>query len=121
MGIPVFTEFPCLKIFPLHNFQKCDCILAYLHTSPYLWYWIVVTIDKSYSARSKDDLPEMKDDLPEMKDDFIWLLEAKVEEVFHLNGTFSELQWLSRSPHLKFGPFWSIKLFGVVLQSSIGP
>ena len=81
----------------------------------------VTGVHKSYSTRSKDDLPEMKDDLPEMKDDLIWLLEAKVEEVFHLNGTFSESQSFSRSPHLKFGQFWSIKLIGVVLQSGIGP
>ena len=27
----MYTEFPCLKIFPLHNFQKrdCPCILAH--------------------------------------------------------------------------------------------
>ena len=70
---------------------------------------------------SKDDLPAMKDDLPEMKDDLIWLMEAKVEEIFHLNGTFSESESFSPSPHPKFGPFWSIKLFGVMLQSGIGP
>ena len=30
-GLPVYTEFPCLKIFPLHNFQTWDwlCILAH--------------------------------------------------------------------------------------------
>ena len=30
-GIPIYTEFPCLKIFPLHNFQTrdCPCILAH--------------------------------------------------------------------------------------------
>ena len=25
LEFPVYTEFPCLKIFPLHNFQKRDC------------------------------------------------------------------------------------------------
>ena len=31
-GIPVYTEFPCLKIFPLHNFQKRDCLRIIAHT-----------------------------------------------------------------------------------------
>ena len=38
-GIPVYTEFPCLKIFPSTQLSKEGLPL---HTSPYLWYWIVV-------------------------------------------------------------------------------
>ena len=32
LGLPVYTEFPCLKIFPLHNFQKRDCPRILAHT-----------------------------------------------------------------------------------------
>ena len=32
LGLPVYTEFPCLKIFPLHNFQKWDCLRILVHT-----------------------------------------------------------------------------------------
>ena len=32
LGLPVHTEFPCLKIFPLHNFQKRDCPCIITHT-----------------------------------------------------------------------------------------
>ena len=32
LGLPVYTEFPCLKIFPLHNFQKRDCLSILAHT-----------------------------------------------------------------------------------------
>ena len=39
LGLPVYTEFACLKIFPLHNFQKWDCLRILAHT---FWYWIVV-------------------------------------------------------------------------------
>ena len=28
----MYTEFPCLKIFPLHNFQKRDCLRILAHT-----------------------------------------------------------------------------------------
>ena len=28
----MYTEFPCLKIFPLHNFQKRDCPHILAHT-----------------------------------------------------------------------------------------
>jgi hypothetical protein len=33
LGLPVYTEFPCLKISPLHNFQKRDCPCILAHTS----------------------------------------------------------------------------------------
>ena len=32
LELPVYTEFPCLKIFPLHNFQKWDCLCMLAHT-----------------------------------------------------------------------------------------
>ena len=32
LEFPVYTEFPCLKIFPLHNFQKRDCPRILAHT-----------------------------------------------------------------------------------------
>ena len=28
----MYTEFPCLQIFPLHNFQKKDCLCILAHT-----------------------------------------------------------------------------------------
>ena len=28
----MYTEFPCLKIFPLHNFKKRDCLCILNHT-----------------------------------------------------------------------------------------
>ena len=31
-GIPVYTDIPCLKIFPLHNFQKRDYLRTLAHT-----------------------------------------------------------------------------------------
>ena len=40
LGLPVYREFPCLKIFPLHNLQKRDCPRILAH--PYLCFWIVV-------------------------------------------------------------------------------
>ena len=32
LGLPVFTEFPFLMMFPLHNFQKWDCPCILGHT-----------------------------------------------------------------------------------------
>ena len=32
VGLPVYKEFPCPKIFPLHNFQKLDCLCILAHT-----------------------------------------------------------------------------------------
>ena len=32
LGLPGYTEFPCLKIFPLHNFQTWDCLSILSHT-----------------------------------------------------------------------------------------
>ena len=32
LGLRVYTEFPCLKIFPLHNFQKWDCLCILAHS-----------------------------------------------------------------------------------------
>ena len=32
LGLPVYTEFPCLKIFPLYIFQKKDCPRILAHT-----------------------------------------------------------------------------------------
>jgi hypothetical protein len=32
LGLPVYTEFLCLKIFPLHKFQKRDCPRILAHT-----------------------------------------------------------------------------------------
>ena len=31
-GIPVYTYFPCLMIFSLHNFQNWDCLCILAHT-----------------------------------------------------------------------------------------
>ena len=32
LGLLVYTEFPCLKIFPLHKFRKRDCPFILAHT-----------------------------------------------------------------------------------------
>ena len=41
LGLPVYTEFPCLKFFPLHNYQKWDCLLILAHTFFLLLFLIV--------------------------------------------------------------------------------
>ena len=67
LGLPVYTEFPCPKIFPVQNFQKCDYLYVLAHTC----YQLHATF--SGSEREKEMIPygwNMKREASNKKYDF---------------------------------------------------